>query len=101
MRSITEKDWQAQIIEVLNRFKYRVFHEYDSRRNQPGYPDLAALHNAGDFFFVELKREMGKLTPEQIEVIAALERAGVTVFVWRPSQFDEVVTILQQRSQRH
>lgn len=35
-----------------------------------------------------------KVSAEQAAVLACLEEAGAMVYVWRPSQFDEIVEAL-------
>jgi hypothetical protein len=49
-----------------------------------GWPDLVFVRG-GDLFFAELKREIGKTTPEQDKWIAELRKTGHDVYVWRPS----------------
>ena len=43
-----------------------------------------------------LKRENGTLSPAQEERIASLRAAGNTVFVWRPSDWDDVIAELER-----
>ncbi len=40
-----------------------------------GVPDVIAIHK-GRVYGLELKREDGRPTPKQLEVVAAMERAG-------------------------
>lgn len=97
-RSITEASLQSQLIELGRAYGYRVFHTYDSRwTKERGFPDLCFVHPFGDLFFAEVKRELGKLRPEQEEVIEAIQKSGTEVFVWRPSNFDEATTIIKTR----
>ncbi len=63
--------------------------EFDSK----GFPDLVLVR--GRVIFAELKSEKGKLTPEQIEWIDTLRNAGAEIYVWRPSQWEDVESILR------
>lgn len=64
-RAVTEREWQRQVIDALTLHNWTIYHTHDSRRSNPGWPDLFAVHPAGDCFAAELKRETGKVTPEQ------------------------------------
>lgn len=83
-----EKDFQAQVIKLAKAQGWWVHHHYDSRRSEPGWPDLVLLR--GDrALFRELKREKGRTTPAQEAVIGRLIRAGLDADVWRPRDFLE------------
>jgi hypothetical protein len=46
-----------------------------------------------------LKRETGELSKSQVPVIELLRQCpGVEVYVWRPSDFDEVARVLRRRA---
>jgi hypothetical protein len=45
--------------------------------------------------WAELKTATGKPTPDQTRVIAELRAAGARVYIWRPSDADEVARILR------
>jgi hypothetical protein len=107
----SEKDFQAQIVELAQRTGWKVFHPYDMRRSAHGYPDLTMVHPERKLvIWAELKRENGKTTEAQDEWIQALMHAtssGGTdeegarkiavadVFVWRPSDWDRIERILR------
>lgn len=72
--------------EINKRCRVRnlwTYHTYDSRRSEKGWLDrvIVGAHVA----FRELKTERGRLSSEQLDVIARLEAAGADVGVWRPS----------------
>lgn len=46
---------------------------------------------------LEVKTQIGKVTPEQADWIAALNAAGGTALVVRPSDWDEIVRALKRR----
>jgi hypothetical protein len=62
----------------------------------PGFPDLV-LVKENRLIFAELKKEIGRTTPEQDAWLAALKETGAEVYVWRPSQLPEVIQILQKK----
>lgn len=66
------------------------FHDYDSRRNNPGFPDTVIV-GAKSVLWRELKTEVGKTSPEQDFWLAALREAGQDAEVWRPSDWPERV----------
>ena len=49
----------------------------------------------GRLIFAELKREKGVLSVAQKQVLAELGTLGVEVYVWRPSDFDDIVDLLK------
>lgn len=57
-----------------------------------GWPDTTYVHErTGRLMFVEFKRQLGKVEPDQQRVHDRLRKAGLTVYVWRPSDFDQIV----------
>ena len=90
---MTEAQLQAAIIGAAHRLGWFVYHTHDSRRSEPGYPDLHLVHEGrGLSLFRELKTQTGKLMPAQIAWQRALTAAGVDVDVWRPIQwFDRTI----------
>jgi hypothetical protein len=90
----TEKEFQRAVIDLAERHGWRCYHTGDSRRSEPGYPDLTLVRR-GVLVFAELKTEGGKPTAEQRAWLADLEAVpGVTVRLWRPSDWPEVVSLL-------
>ena len=41
--AVTEKEFQAVVVEYAQRLGYMVYHTYDSRRSQRGFPDLVMV----------------------------------------------------------
>lgn len=77
----SEKAFQAVVVELARALGWLCYHPYDSRRSQPGWPDLAMVR--GDRFLVaELKSRIGQLTVEQQRWLSALRTAGVEVHVF-------------------
>ena len=87
MLVMTEAELQANVLELARLLKWRCYHTFDSRRSEPGFPDLVMLR--GERIIVaELKSERGRLTTEQDAWLdafrAALAGADVTIAVWKP-----------------
>ena len=117
MQLITEKDFQATVIDLARTYGWFVYHQVDmgfqdpttgkwkhSRRIGPGFPDLVLVHPKwGQLIFAELKAEKGKIKPHQQEWLDALptarskDKPGHThmVAVWRPSDLDDIERILR------
>lgn len=70
---ITEAAMQAALIEAARLNGWLVYHTFDSRRSDPGWPDLALVRDDVLHLF-ELKSQRGRVKPEQAAWIAALER---------------------------
>ena len=93
--ALSEKRWQAQVLELAALLGWKAFHPFDSRRSEPGWPDLA-LARPPRLIFVELKSERGRLTwGRRREWLALLEACGCEVHLWRPSQLDDIARILR------
>lgn len=109
--AISEKAFQAQVIQLAELNGWLVFHPYDSRRSTPGFPDLTLCRD-GRLILAELKTEKGRLSPAQREWIDALMtvtratwRYGapdgvVSVYVWRPSQWHDIEAVLASKPRR-
>ena len=94
---MTEKEFQQQIVDTARLLGWKVFHDFDSRRSTPGLPDLFLVRDR--CVWLEVKTETGRLSPEQADWIAAINAAGGTALVVRPSQWDEIVHSLKKRVQ--
>lgn len=87
-RNMTERDLQAQIVELAKAYGWTVYHTHDSRRSEPGFPDLTLVRN-GHLIFAELKTEKGKTSEAQDKWLTELREAETTsrrvrVYLWRP-----------------
>ena len=56
---MSEKDWQQAVIDYARLRGYLVYHTHDSRRSEPGFPDLICLR-AGRLVVMELKSAGGR-----------------------------------------
>lgn len=80
----TEKEWQRQVVDVAILRGWKVYHTFDSRHSEAGFPDLVLLRGDRQLV-VELKVGDKNPTAEQIEWLNAFEKAGVDAQVWRSS----------------
>ena len=111
---LKESDFASQVEDLLKLYGWYWCHFRPARTEKgwrtaitghKGFPDYVAVRN-GRLVFAELKSEKGKLTPEQQEwqdVLHLLNRkrlrmnmiSPIEVYLWRPSQFEEVRGILE------
>lgn len=85
-----ESEFQAAVIEWAQMRGWRVFHDYDSRRNASGFPDLC-MSRDGRVIFAELKTARGVVRTEQRDWLTSLGScAGVEVYLWRPSSWGQI-----------
>ncbi len=103
-----ETIFQNQVIHVAQLHGWTVMHVYPQtsrRRNGstytrtattvPGWPDLLC-YKPGRFIARELKTDIGRVTPKQKQVLADLDASGIDVGVWRPKDWDLIVSTLKQ-----
>lgn len=92
--SVTEKDFLAGVLELATLAGWLVYHTYDSRRSQAGFPDIALVKNQR-MIFVELKTNTGRVRAAQQTWLDALGQIPcVDVYLWRPRDWDEIEAIL-------
>lgn len=87
-----EKQFLAAVIAVAKRLGWRAYHTHDSRKSAAGFPDLTLWRER--LLFAELKTDAGQLSAAQLNVIEGLREAGAEVYVWRPSDWAEVLLVL-------
>ena len=98
---MTEETFQSSVIQVAKDTGWMLFHDYDSRRSTAGFPDLVMTRN-GRTIFAELKSQKGRIRTEQKQWMAELEKTlGVEVYLWRPSDMDDVVEVLIRSTTPH
>lgn len=83
--AMTEAELLANVRDLAGRLGLRTYHTHDSRRSEPGWPDLAIVGRR--LLLRELKTQTGRLRPEQEAWIADLRMAGIDTAVWRPSDW--------------
>jgi hypothetical protein len=93
-QSISEKRWLEDVVEAGQLFSWRIYHTYDSRRSQPGFPDLVCVRDRV-VLFVELKTDRGRLTVDQRDWLGALAQCDqIKVRLWRPQDRTEMLSDL-------
>ena len=101
---ISEKDWQAQVIELAGTFGWMVQHSRAAQvgdrwmtaiTGQVGFPDLVLAHRTKGVIFAELKTDTGRMAMAQTEWRDTL--AGhVEWYLWRPSDIAAVMRRLSR-----
>lgn len=99
LNPITEAQFQQQIIDLAKLHGYTlIYHTHDSRRSQPGFPDLVLIGN-GRALFRELKTGTGRMTQAQFSWIAGMQMAKLNADVWRPADLESGLVIKQLRGE--
>ena len=77
---MSEKEFQSQIVQLARLQGWLVYHTFDSRRSEPGFPDLVLAHEEGGVLFREIKTDTGKTTGAQelwLQVLLQLQEPQV------------------------
>ena len=94
----TEKAFLDAVVELATLCQWLVYHTYDSRRSQAGFPDLVLVKKK-QLIFAELKTNKGRLRPEQREWLDMIglmadDCTNVGIYLWRPSDWDTIEKLL-------
>jgi hypothetical protein len=89
-----ESDAQSTIVELAQWRRWRVYHTFDSRRSQSGFPDLTLARDR--VIFAELKRVGERPRSVQVEWLDDLAKAGAEVYVWTLDDLHEIGRILER-----
>ena len=82
---MTEKQLQQAVLDLARRMGWRCYHTFDSRRSEPGFPDIIAIRGER-LVAIELKSDTGKLTDAQVEWLTAFNEVWtVDAIVIRPA----------------
>ena len=96
LRQVSEAAFLAQVRGLADVLGYISYHTHDSRRSDPGFPDLVLVHpRTRRIIYAELKTVRGKLRPAQQTWIDALTTVGQEVYVWRPTDWHDIETTLK------
>lgn len=99
LAEVLEDDWDRQLFRgpkaVATMLGWTSYHTLRSRGSRSGYPDRTCVRER--IIFAELKREKTKPTPDQVEWLDRLAAAGGEVYLWRPSDLDEIGNLLGRR----
>lgn len=83
---LSEAEFQSLVLEAVRRLGLQAYHTHDSRRSQPGFPDLVIVGDRG-ILFRELKTEVGVVSADQRYWVEILRGGGADVEVWRPNMW--------------
>ena len=96
--AVSEAAFLDKVVRLAKDAGWMVYHTYDSRRSEAGFPDLVLAHRDHGVIFAELKSASGKLTPAQqkwqnelSDATRLSDCAGdryIDVLVWRPADWD-------------
>lgn len=100
LADVLEKDWDAQLFGSKDGLATTlgwnlVYHTLRSKGSRSGFPDRVIVRDR--CIFAELKREKTGPTDEQIRWLDGLVAAGMEVYLWRPSDLEEIGLILGKR----
>ncbi len=93
--AISERDFERQVKDVAKLFSWLYYHTFRSQFSPAGFPDCVLVRGSEPVIYAELKSEGGKLSEPQREWLLSLVRAGERVFVWKPSNLDQIISILR------
>lgn len=80
---MTEKEFQSWVLGIATPCGWKHYHTHDSRRSPGGFPDLVLVRET--VLFWELKKQDGKVAPDQVEWGKRLVAAGQEFAILRPS----------------
>ncbi len=93
-RPQTEAQFQQAVIDYAKLMGWKVFHPYDSRKSEPGYPDLTMVRD-GTLVFAELKRDGRPVSTAQSDWLLALGSCpGIVARRWDPRDWPEIEKVL-------
>jgi hypothetical protein len=99
-RGMQEKVFLAWVIDLCHTWHWRTYHTYDSRRSNPGFPDLVAVRERR-LIFAELKSTHGRVTGEQNAWHEALAQIpGIEVYLWYPQMATAIAACLAPEAVR-
>lgn len=93
LKTQKEGTFQNTIITMALKYGWEVYHTYDSRMSQRGWPDLVLARydqegETAEVIIAELKAVTGKITPEQYWWLSALQHAGIECYLWNPMDIE-------------
>ena len=93
---MTEQHLLGAVLELARILGVLAHHEPDSRRSDPGFPDLVLAGKRG-VVFAELKTEDGQLSRAQTSWRWRLIASGASWFLWRPANLEsgEILEVLR------
>lgn len=92
----SEAQFQKDAVEeYLKNLGWSYFHDKDSRKNNPGFPDLMAWRGER-MLAIELKLgPRSQLSLDQFLTLSAMSQTPVEVYLWLPWE-DEILEVLNR-----
>ena len=97
MRKGPEYKFQVQVCQAARQLGWMPYYHFETRGSVPGWPDLTLVRER--IVFAELKTGSVGVTLHQEDCIQRLREAGGEVYVWRESDWDELLGILEKREE--
>lgn len=106
-KSLNETEWMGQVTQLADLYGWKWAHFRPAKTQHgwrtpvsgtigKGWPDLTLVRERDKrTVFVETKRQGKHPDPDQAAILELLRRCGHEVYVWQPSDIDEVMRVLQ------
>jgi hypothetical protein len=92
---VTERRFLQKVIDLARLYKWRVYHTYDSRGSERGFPDLLMVREHR-LVFAELKTTTGRVSKPQREWLEALSGVPhVETYIFRPEDDEAIQRLLK------
>lgn len=88
-----EEAFQREVLAFARRNGWKCYHARDSRRSEPGFPDIVAMR-AGVQLAIELKMPGNKATAEQLTWLELFAECGAKTGVYYPKDWPKIVELL-------
>lgn len=97
---VSEAEFQELVLAQAHMRGFATYHTYDSRRSDPGFPDLVLVRGS-QLIFAELKSAKGRLSDDQQGWLDRLSSVrSVETHLWRPSDYPQIRALLERPVQR-
>lgn len=88
----SETEFQEEFVSLFKGLGWKGYHPFNSRKSVAGYPDWTLVRDR--VVWIELKTEEGDASADQLNWIDDLKKAGGEVYLFRPSDWSEIVRVL-------
>lgn len=90
----TEQALQEEIRQLARAAGYLTYHTLQSKGSEPGFPDLVLAKPHHPLWFIETKREQGRVTPAQQQWMEVLQTiTKVEAQIVRPQDLQELMAL--------
>lgn len=93
-----DRDWLRAVKQSLKAHGWLVHHVFGGKGQDAGFPDIVAVNErTGRHIVAELKTETGKVTEVQARWLRAFAQDRLAdVYVWRPSDYHELLDVIEK-----